>query len=160
MSASSETLAVSESARSAPPADGSTQPSMVVLHRETHAGQRWDASASRFEFARHSSTAAIGLSELAAACTVFPCVIARAGEGEWSLLAVTGLQPGHNLFVDEHGDWEGEYLPAKCIRAGASSNSSVRATKTLGLSCNLSLPRHNQRCRLCCGLKVPRKAPH
>jgi len=85
---------------------------MVVLHRETHGQQRWDAKADRFGFARGSVTAAISLSELAAACTVFPCVMARSAEGGWSLLAITGLQPGHNLFVNEEGAWEADYLPA------------------------------------------------
>jgi len=38
--------------------------------------------------------------------------MARSGDAGWSLLAITGLQPGHNLYVNDQGDWEADYLPA------------------------------------------------
>jgi hypothetical protein len=36
----------------------------------------------------------------------------RALEGGWSLLPITGLLPGHNLFGDDQGDWEAGCVPA------------------------------------------------
>jgi hypothetical protein len=85
---------------------------MAAPQGENHGSQRWDSKASRFKFPWHCGTAAIGRPELAAACTVFPHVVVRALEGGWSLLAITGLLPRHNLFGDDQGDWEAGCVPA------------------------------------------------
>lgn len=84
---------------------------MAILHRETHGHLRLQRENVDFGFARDSITVAITVSELPAACTEYPCVIARQAEGTLSLLAVTGLQAGHNLFVSAEGRWLGEHLP-------------------------------------------------
>lgn len=85
---------------------------LVVLHRETHGNLRLNRKVRDFSFARESITAALTAGELAAACVEFPCVMARQPDGNFSLLAVTGLQAGQNLFVADDGTWAGDYLPA------------------------------------------------
>jgi hypothetical protein len=85
---------------------------LAILHRETHGHLRLNRAAPDFSFARDSITVALTAAEVPAACAEFPCVMARQADGSLSLLAVTGLQAGHNLFVDSHGAWLGQYLPA------------------------------------------------
>lgn len=50
--------------------------------------------------------------ELAMAATTMPVALAQI-DGQWNLVAVAGLQPQHNLFV-QNGNWIGRYQPA-CI---------------------------------------------
>lgn len=85
---------------------------LVVLHRETHGHLRLDRQAPDYAFARGSITVALTAGELAAACSEYPCVMARQSDASFSLLAVTGLQAGRNLYVGDGGAWLGDYLPA------------------------------------------------
>jgi hypothetical protein len=93
----------------------STAPSpstLAILHRETHGKLRLNREAPDYGFARDSVTVALTSGEVPAACTEYPCVMARQPDGSLSLLAVTGLQAGHNLFVGPSGAWLGQYLPS------------------------------------------------
>jgi hypothetical protein len=85
---------------------------LVILHRETHGHLKLNRAAPDYGFARDSVTVALTVGELPAACAEYPCVMARQPDGSLSLLAVTGLQAGHNLFVGADGAWLGQYLPA------------------------------------------------
>lgn len=85
---------------------------LVILHRETHGHLRLNREAPDYGFARDSVTVALTAGELPAACAEYPCVMARQPDGTLSLLAVTGLQAGQNLFIDSEGAWLGDYLPA------------------------------------------------
>jgi hypothetical protein len=85
---------------------------LVILHRETHGHLKLNRAAPDYGFARDSVTVALTVGELPAACAENPCVMARQHDGALSLLAVTGLQAGHNLFVGDDGAWLGHYLPA------------------------------------------------
>jgi hypothetical protein len=85
---------------------------LVILHRETHGHLKLNRAAPDYGFACDSVTVALTAGELPAACAEYPCVIARQPDGTLSLLAVTGLQAGHNLFVAPDGTWLGQYLPA------------------------------------------------
>jgi SapC len=85
---------------------------LVILHRETHGHLRLNRDAPDYGFARDSVTVALTSAELPAAIIEYPCVIARQADGQLSLLAVTGLQAGHNLFVGVDGAWLGQYLPS------------------------------------------------
>ena len=85
---------------------------LVILHRETHGHLRLNRDAPDYGFARDSVTVALTVGELPAACAEYPCVVARQPDGVLGLLAVTGLQAGHNLFVGNDGAWLGRYLPA------------------------------------------------
>ena len=85
---------------------------LVILHRETHGHLKLNRASPDYGFARDSVTVALTVGELPAACAEYPCVMARQPDGPLSLLAVTGLQAGHNLFVGADGAWLGQYLPA------------------------------------------------
>jgi hypothetical protein len=85
---------------------------LVILHREAHGHLKLNRAAPDFGFARDSVTVALTVAELPAACAEYPCVMARQPDGALSLLAVTGLQAGHNLFVAADGAWQGQYMPA------------------------------------------------
>lgn len=85
---------------------------LVILHRETHGHLKLNRAVPDYGFARDSVTVALTVGELPAACAEYPCVMARQPDGAMSLLAVTGLQAGHNLFVGADGAWLGQYLPA------------------------------------------------
>jgi hypothetical protein len=89
-----------------------THNELVILHRETHGNLRLNREAPDYGFARDSVTVALTAAELPAAIAEYPCVMARQPDGVMSLLAVTGLQAGHNLFVDADGAWLGQYLPS------------------------------------------------
>lgn len=95
--------------RSAAPINGS---GLTVLHRQSHGAMKLERPVRDFGFARESVTAAISSAELPAACAEFPCVMARQAGGQWALLAITGLESGHNLCVGPDGEWLGEHLPA------------------------------------------------
>lgn len=84
---------------------------LAVLHRETHGHLRLNRKRSDYGFVRSAVTVAITAGELPAACIEYPCVMARQADERWSLLAVTGLQAGHNLYVGDDGRWLGQYLP-------------------------------------------------
>ena len=85
---------------------------LVILHREAHGHLKLNRQSPDYGFARDSVTVALTVAELPAACAEYPCVMARQPDGVLSLLAVTGLQAGHNLFVGSDGAWLGQYLPA------------------------------------------------
>jgi hypothetical protein len=84
---------------------------LVILHRETHGHLKLNRAAPDYGFASDSVTVALTAGELPAACAEYPCVMARQPDGALILLAVTGLQAGHNLFVGADGAWLGQYLP-------------------------------------------------
>lgn len=96
----------------APIQDTRPNEELVVLHREVHGNLRLNRKVRDFTFARESITAALTAGELAAACVEYPCVMAKQPDGTFSLLAVTGLQAGQNLYVADNGAWTGDYLPA------------------------------------------------
>lgn len=102
----------SDTAAHMPSDISNTNSALVVLHRETHGHLRLNREAPDYGFARDSVTVALTVGELPAACAEYPCVVARQPDGALSLLAVTGLQAGHNLFVGTDGAWLGRYLPA------------------------------------------------
>lgn len=95
-----------------PPAAVADPSALAVLHRETHRHLRLNRLKPDYGFARAAVTVALTASELPAACLEYPCVVARQPDGSLSLLAVTGLQAGNNLYVSESGAWLGEHVPA------------------------------------------------
>lgn len=56
-------------------------------------------------------TVNLAATEMPSAALAFPCVMTRSATGG-RLLAITGLEQGHNLFVDEHKQWTAAYMPA------------------------------------------------
>jgi hypothetical protein len=117
------------------------------LHRETHGHLRLNRIAPDFSSFRAAVTVVLTAAEVPAACLEYPCVMARQADGRAGLLAVTGLQAGHNLFVSPEGDWLGQYLPAtlatwpfRLVREGAEAGRFLVAVQTAALSESLGDP--------------------
>lgn len=124
-------------ASDAPSADAG----LAVLHRETHRHLRLNRRQPDHRFAAGAVTVALMAAELPAACSEYPCVMARQPDGGWSLLAVTGLQSGHNLYVASDGTWLGNHLPAtlatwpfRLVREGGAPGSFLVAVHQAALS--------------------------
>lgn len=124
----------------ASPAAGAA-PALAVLHRQTHGQLRLKRPVRDMGFARASVTAAITSTELPAACTEFPCVVARQAGGQWALLAITGLEAGKSLCVAPDGAWQGEHLPAtlatwpfRLVREGGDEGRFLVAVHTPALN--------------------------
>jgi hypothetical protein len=85
----------------------------AVLHREAHRHQRLQRDQRDMRWVGSTITVALAASEMPAAAVEFPCVMTRVAGGGGKLLAITGLESGRNLYVDEAtGRWTGNYLPA------------------------------------------------
>lgn len=114
---------------------------LAVLHRETHRHLRLNHRQPDFRFARGAVTVALMAAELPAACSEYPCVMARQPGGEWTLLAVTGLESGQNLYVGPDGAWLGTHVPAtlatwpfRLVREGAADGGFLVAVNPAELS--------------------------
>lgn len=136
---------LSPASTAAPRADTAEAPApaskLAVLHRETHRHLRLNRRTPDYRFASGAVTVALMAAELPAACTEFPCVFARQPDGDLSLLAVTGLQTGHNLYVAPDGSWLGNHLPAtlatwpfRLVREGGAPGSYLVAVNPAELS--------------------------
>lgn len=80
-----------------------------ALRLSTHANMRWIASAS-YSFASEVIMLPIAIEELAACSVSLPLAFAHSDKA--TLVALTGLQPGKNVFVAPDGRWLGDYVPA------------------------------------------------
>lgn len=86
----------------------------VVLDRVLHKGLRLQSG--DLSFAARSEAVPLLASEFPEACLEFPIVFAKAADGEWLALAMTGLKSGTNAFVDAQGRWTARMLPASLRR--------------------------------------------
>lgn len=128
-------------------APNASAPALAVLHRETHSHLKLPREQADFGFVSGAVTVALAASELPAACSEYPCVMARQSDGSLSLLAVTGLQAGHNLFVGPDKRWLGQYLPAtlatwpfRLVREGADEGRFLVAVDPQALSASQGDP--------------------
>jgi len=96
-----------------PPMYGALQP----LDREAHKNLRLDTSKTVLTRLADQNSVFLAAIEFADACKEYPIVFVRAGQpgpdGKSAVapLAVLGLKPGSNLFV-EGEQWGGNYVPA------------------------------------------------
>lgn len=81
---------------------------LVISPKECQ-GLTWQPPAD-LAFAANQALLPLHAGELAKAASTLPLAIYKEG-GEWRLMAVCGLAPGHNLFIRE-GKWLGNYTPA------------------------------------------------
>ena len=86
-------------------------PEFTILHREAHRMLKFNRAERDMNWVRGLITINLAASEMPSAALAFPCVMTH-GESGGRLLAITGLEQGRNLFVDDKGRWLGEYLPA------------------------------------------------
>lgn len=99
---------------STPPMFGS----VVPLDREAHKKLHLRTDVSTVDKIKELNSMFLTTVEFSEACKEFPIVFVRAGEapkdgGKQAVapLAVLGLKPGHNLFVED-GRWTANYAPA------------------------------------------------
>ncbi|SFV26764.1 SapC protein [Devosia crocina] len=79
------------------------------LRHSVHGSKRWLANAD-YRFAADVLMVPVALEELAAASVSLPLAFAKGPTT--SLIALTGLQQGKNVFVGPDGRWLGDYMPA------------------------------------------------
>ena len=85
--------------------------SVMVLHNEQHSKLKL-ATKTDYSFANGLSSILLTTSEFASAAGDYPIVFAEQ-DGGLLPFAVTGYQPGENLYVDDKGRWrEDTYIPA------------------------------------------------
>lgn len=86
----------------------------VVLDRQQHKSLRFSPADARF--AARNQAVPLLAPEFPEACMEYPIVFAKGQDGRWLALAVTGLQPQTNAFVDAKGQWNARYVPASVRR--------------------------------------------
>jgi hypothetical protein len=91
--------------------DKTATPEFTILHREAHRMLKYNRIQPDMGWAKGLITVNLAASEMPSAALVFPCVMTHSEAGG-RMLAVTGLEQGRNLFVDDKGRWVGEYFPA------------------------------------------------
>lgn len=91
--------------------DKTASPEFTILHREAHRMLKYNRIQRDMGWVKGLITVNLAASEMPSAALVFPCVMTHSEAGG-RMLAVTGLEQGRNLFVDDKGRWVGEYFPA------------------------------------------------
>jgi len=86
----------------------------VVLDRQRHRDLR--IGQGDVSFAAKSQVVPLVASEFADASLEYPIVFSRSADGQWTAMALTGVQPGRNAFVDASSRWVGRYVPASLRR--------------------------------------------
>lgn len=86
----------------------------IVLDREKHKDLRLQLGDARFA-SKHQAVPLLA-TEFAEACLEYPIVFIQGQDAQWMALALTGLQPGSNAFVDDKGVWNARYVPASVRR--------------------------------------------
>ncbi len=85
---------------------------VVPVNSQAHANKRVKEIAS-FEFASKFHIAYLTMQEFTRAASIFPIVFLEDKEkDEFRPVALLGLTPGQNLFVDSTGKWLASYIPA------------------------------------------------
>ena len=86
----------------------------VLLDREQHKGLH--LKALNASFAAKNQAVPLVAAEFAAASQDYPIIFNKSADGTWGALALTGLQPNTNAFVDAKGQWGARYVPASVRR--------------------------------------------
>lgn len=84
--------------------------SLVPLSWSAHGGRMWCRFTS-YHFAEQAHWVPLAGEELSLAALAFPLAFHREADS-WQVVALLGLEPGHNAWVDEQGRWCQRYVPA------------------------------------------------
>ena len=85
---------------------------VVPVNKHVHAHKKI-REISSFEFASNLHIAYVTMQEFTRTASIFPIVFLEDKEkDEFRPVALLGLQPGQNLFVDSTGKWLASYVPA------------------------------------------------
>lgn len=86
-----------------------------VLDREKHKALKLRVIANA-RFAAEVQNVPVVAAEFPEAALEYPLVFVQADDDQWMAMALTGLNPGKNLFVKETGQWDARYIPASVRR--------------------------------------------
>jgi hypothetical protein len=84
--------------------------SYIVINRDAHLHKGWKP-VEHMSFALEWTVVPIVGAEVAKAMMAMPVGFLKT-EGRYILHAITGLEPGRNLFITDEGKWLGSYIPA------------------------------------------------
>jgi len=85
---------------------------VVALNSDVHRNLKFDAGQVNFSFARDTTAVLMAGVEFAEAARVYPIVFIRGQDKQMRPVALLGVRNGENLFVDEQGKWDANYIPA------------------------------------------------
>jgi len=86
------------------------EPELKAVSKSAHSDKYW-RRASNYEFTAQDVYCPLAIQELPHALMGVPIGFTIVGE-QLKLVAVLGLEPDRNLFVDDSGRWLGRYIPA------------------------------------------------
>ncbi len=84
----------------------------VALDKEAHKNLKLDASNGDLSFAQKTNSVIVAGVEFIHAAKEYTIVFAKAGGDRIIPLALLGLRNDENLFVDDQGKWDAQYVPA------------------------------------------------
>ncbi len=84
---------------------------VVALHREQHRGLYMQPLAG-YGFSKETNSIYIAAVEFPKAANEYPIVFGTDASGAVFPVILLGLGPKQNLFVDEQGAWQADYIPA------------------------------------------------
>jgi len=85
---------------------------VVALNSDVHRNLRFADDQADFSFARDTTAVLLAGVEFAEAGREYPIVFIRGQDKQMRPVALLGVRQGENLYVDEHGKWDGSYIPA------------------------------------------------
>jgi len=83
---------------------------ITLLNSKTHANKKI-LPVNSFKFAKKSYIASLMINEFTTAAPIYPILFIKEGEN-LRPFALLGLKSGENLFVDDTGKWNANYIPA------------------------------------------------
>ncbi len=84
----------------------------VALNSEIHKKATIAPSPGKLAFAAGTHSVILAGVEFAEACREFPIIFTSADNGRIIPVALLGIKANENLFVNEAGEWRGNYIPA------------------------------------------------
>lgn len=88
---------------------------VVPLNREKH-GELYIETVEGYSFAGETNSIYISAVEFSPALIEYPIVFANNGQNGVFPVALLGLKSSQNLFVNDQGKWEADYIPAYARR--------------------------------------------
>jgi hypothetical protein len=85
---------------------------VTALNSDLHRELKFDPAKFNFNFAKTSNAAFLSTIEFVEAAKEYPIVFTRDPNGVISPSVLLGAENFQNLFVDEEGKWDADYIPA------------------------------------------------
>jgi len=83
----------------------------TLLNKEQHQNLVLVQKERQYQFAQQTNSIPLVVSEFSSCASNYPIVFVKAGEA-FMPAALLGVNDKENLFVDEQGGWDAEYIPA------------------------------------------------